>query len=103
MVSDPGSLKYILNSPHFEYGPALANIVPILHGEKSVAAAKGKLSYTHVYDMHMEGSDFVTGEYRKKIRAALNVGFTAAAVRSYRPVFEKAAQAVRLIFRNNCD
>jgi cytochrome P450 len=51
----------------------------------------------------MHGLDFITGEYRKKLRAALNVGFTTAAVRNYRPVFEKAAQAVRLIFRNNCD
>ncbi|KAJ7856433.1 cytochrome P450, partial [Mycena leptocephala] len=78
MVSDPGSLQYILNSPHFEYGPAVENAVRILHRKESIAAAK----------------DFITGEYRKKLRAALNVGFTVAAVRNYRPVFEKAAQAL---------
>ncbi|KAF7345715.1 Cytochrome P450 [Mycena venus] len=33
-------------------------------------------------------------EDHKRIRTALNVGFTAAAVRNYIPVFEKAAQAV---------
>ncbi|KAJ7889406.1 hypothetical protein B0H13DRAFT_1888032 [Mycena leptocephala] len=78
MVSDAGSLQYILNSPHFEYGPAVENAVRILHRKESIAAAK----------------DFITGEYRKKLCAALNVGFTAAAVRNYRPVFEKAAQAL---------
>jgi cytochrome P450 len=28
----------------------------------------------------------------KRIRAALNIGFTAAAIRNYIPIFEKAAQ-----------
>ncbi|KAJ7847387.1 cytochrome P450 [Mycena leptocephala] len=46
----------------------------MLHRKESVVAAKG--------------------DYRKKVRAALNVGFTAAAVRNYQPVFEEAAQAL---------
>jgi hypothetical protein len=101
MVSDPGSLQYILNNPHFEYGPALEKAVQMLHRKESVVAAKGLLSYTPLY--MQPGSDFVTGDYRKKVRAALNSGFTAAAVRNYRPVFEKAAQAARLIFLDNCE
>ncbi|KAJ7934335.1 cytochrome P450 [Mycena leptocephala] len=36
MVSDPVSLQYILNSPHFAFGPNLENLVHLLHGKKSI-------------------------------------------------------------------
>jgi cytochrome P450 len=32
------------------------------------------------------------GEEHRRLRMALNVGFTASAVRKYRPAFEKIAQ-----------
>jgi hypothetical protein len=34
------------------------------------------------------------GDEHRRIRAGLNVGFTATAVRNYQPVFEKVAEAV---------
>jgi len=74
MVSDTAALQYILNSPYFGFGPNIHNLVELLHGEKSVMALKG--------DDH------------KRLRAALNVGFTAAAVRNYLPIFQKAAHTV---------
>ncbi|KAJ7864555.1 hypothetical protein B0H13DRAFT_2563625 [Mycena leptocephala] len=74
MVSDPMSLKYILNSQHFGLGPNTEKIVHLVHGPKAIMA--------------------VNEEDHKRYRAALNIGFTAAAVRNYLPVFEKAAQTL---------
>jgi hypothetical protein len=48
MVSDPGSLQYILNSPHFEYGTALENATQILLRKEGLVAAKGMLSHMHL-------------------------------------------------------
>lgn len=39
--------------------------------------------------------DSATGETHKRLRNEFNMGFTAARVRSYYPIFEKVAQAVR--------
>ncbi|KAJ7860042.1 cytochrome P450 [Mycena leptocephala] len=44
MVSDPGSLQYILNSPHFEYGTALENATQILLRKEGLVAAKAQTS-----------------------------------------------------------
>lgn len=74
MISDPVSLQYILNSPHFGFGPNSENSIHLLYGTKSMMC--------------------VDDEDHKRIRAALNVGFTAAAVRTYLPVFEKAARGL---------
>ncbi|KAF7336316.1 Cytochrome P450 [Mycena venus] len=74
MISDPVSLQYILNSPHFKFGPTSENAIHLLFGIDSIMG--------------------VNAEDHKRIRAALNVGFTAAAVRDYIPVFEKAAQTL---------
>ncbi|KAJ7864563.1 cytochrome P450 [Mycena leptocephala] len=74
MVSDPMSLKYILNSQHFGFGPNMERIVHLVHGPKAIMA--------------------VNEEDHKRFRTALNVGFTAAAVRNYLPVLEKAAQTL---------
>ncbi|KAF7356160.1 Cytochrome P450 [Mycena venus] len=72
MISDPVSLQYILNSPHFKFGPTMENGIHLLFGIDSIIG--------------------VNEEDHKRIRAALSVGFTAAAVRDYIPVFVKAAQ-----------
>ncbi|KAF7356162.1 Cytochrome P450 [Mycena venus] len=74
MISDPVSLQYILNSPHFKFGPTVENAIHVLYGTDSIMG--------------------VNEEDHKRIRAALNVGYTAAAVRDYIPVFEKAAQTL---------
>ncbi|KAJ6571211.1 cytochrome P450, partial [Mycena capillaripes] len=75
MVSDPGALQYILNSPIFWRAPIFEGTVNLLLGGKSVIAARG--------DEH------------RRLRSALNVGFTAVAVRNYEPVFQKVAAMVR--------
>ncbi|KAJ7882289.1 cytochrome P450 [Mycena leptocephala] len=72
MISDPAALKYILNSPHFRLGPLRDSTAHLLFGDKSVVT--------------------VNEHAHKRLRAALNVGFTAAAVRNHLPVFEKVAQ-----------
>ncbi|KAJ6571230.1 cytochrome P450 [Mycena capillaripes] len=74
MVSDPGALQYILNSPTFCRAPVLDGLIKLAFGGKSVIAARG--------DEH------------RRLRSALNVGFTAAAVRNYEPVFQKVAVRV---------
>ncbi|KAJ7244503.1 cytochrome P450 [Mycena rebaudengoi] len=74
MVSDPMALKCILNSPDFELGPLLEAWVNGVCGETAVMARKG--------------------QDHQQLRAALSVGFTAAAVRQYQPVFEKVAQTI---------
>ncbi|KAJ7018930.1 cytochrome P450 [Mycena alexandri] len=71
MVADPAALHYIVNSPHFKFSPMLENLAYLLYGPKSLVS--------------------VPVEEHKSLRAALNVGFTAAAVRSYHSIFEKAA------------
>ncbi|KAJ6529787.1 cytochrome P450 [Mycena capillaripes] len=74
MVSDPTALQYILNSSHFQLTPNQEILAYFLYGKKSVLGSSGK-------------------DY-KRLRAALNPGFSAAAVRNYRPIFEKAAHTL---------
>ncbi|KAJ7828948.1 cytochrome P450 [Mycena olivaceomarginata] len=70
MISDPAALQYVLNSPHFKFGPGLENVCHLMYGKGSVMCA----------DV----------EEHKRLRAGLNIGFSAATVRNYIPVFEKA-------------
>ncbi|KAJ7843789.1 cytochrome P450, partial [Mycena olivaceomarginata] len=74
MISDPVALQYILNSPQFKIGPGLFNLVVLLYGKGNIAC--------------------VSEQDHKRIRAALNIGFTAGAIRNYIPIFEKAAQMI---------
>ncbi|KAJ6523456.1 cytochrome P450 [Mycena vulgaris] len=74
IVSDPTALQYILNSPNFFLGPTLGAVVNLMFGERSVIFAR--------WDEH------------RRLRAALNVGFTAAAVRNCLPVFRKVAETI---------
>ncbi|KAJ6467372.1 cytochrome P450 [Mycena sanguinolenta] len=72
MISDPVAIQYILNTPHFEHGPVLENVIDMLFGEKSLVAAKGE---TH-----------------RRLRSAMNAGFTAGGVRGFQPVLLRAVQ-----------
>ncbi|KAJ7843790.1 hypothetical protein B0H14DRAFT_3868495 [Mycena olivaceomarginata] len=72
MISDPVALQYILNSPQFKLGPGLENLVHLLYPKGSIMS--------------------LTTEDHKRIGAALGVSFTAAAIRNYMPIFERAAQ-----------
>ncbi|KAJ6489896.1 cytochrome P450 [Mycena sanguinolenta] len=74
MVADPLALQYIVNSPSFYRSPTKDNIAYLLFGERSVITA--------------------TGHEHRRLRTALNVGFTTAAVRSYHPAFQKAAEMI---------
>ncbi|KAJ7277659.1 cytochrome P450 [Mycena rebaudengoi] len=74
IVSDPTALQYILNSPNFFLGPTLGAVVNLMFGERSVICAQ--------WDEH------------RRLRAALNVGFTATAVRNCLPVFRKVAETI---------
>jgi cytochrome P450 len=94
MVSDPAGMQYILNSPHFSIAPTLQTLADMLYGEKSVIGNKGTsllhlLNWGHRPSQHR----FTTGDHRR-LKTALKVGFTAAAVRSYQPIFQKVAQTV---------
>ncbi|KAJ7673934.1 cytochrome P450 [Mycena polygramma] len=71
MISDPLALQHILNSPCFGHGPTAENVMDLILDHKAITAAKGE---TH-----------------KRLRAALNTGFTASAVRNYGPIFERVA------------
>ncbi|KAJ6517889.1 cytochrome P450 [Mycena vitilis] len=79
MIGDPVALQYLLNNPEvFFRAPVVNGMVTSLVGKKSVMVARG--------DEH------------RRLRAALNVGFTSAAVRSYQTVFENAAEMVSDLF-----
>ncbi|KAJ7801618.1 hypothetical protein B0H13DRAFT_669036 [Mycena leptocephala] len=82
MISDPAGLKYVLNSQHFRRGPFKDSTAHLLYGDKSVVTV----------DEHAH----------KRLSAALNVGFTATAVRKHLPVFEKVARMVgSFLFTNS--
>ncbi|KAF7358155.1 Cytochrome P450 [Mycena venus] len=72
MVSDPLALQAILNSPNFVRIGMFDILMRLLFGEEAVICANG--------DQH------------RRIRAAMNIGFTAAAVRTYKAVFDKVAE-----------
>jgi cytochrome P450 len=91
MVADPVALQYVLNSPKFCRAPITDNIAFLLFGEKSVFTARGKF-FAQEYWWYI---DLCLGNEHRRLRSALNVGFTAAAVRSYQPVFRKVAEMVR--------
>ncbi|KAJ7841213.1 cytochrome P450 [Mycena olivaceomarginata] len=73
-VADPIALQYILNSPQFPHGPTQKNGIDLVFPNKCVMNNHG--------DTH------------KRLRAAMNVGFTSAAVRNFLPIFERVAQTM---------
>ncbi|KAJ7924078.1 cytochrome P450 [Mycena leptocephala] len=60
MVSDPLAFQYVLNSAQFVHGPIVENFSHLLYGKRNISAVRG--------DAH------------KRLRAALNTGFTTAAL-----------------------
>ncbi|KAF8172535.1 cytochrome P450 [Mycena galopus ATCC 62051] len=80
MVADPLAMQYILNSGKFRRDVVPDNMIRLLFGEGSVVVARGS-------------------EHRR-LRSALNVGFTPAAVRSYQPVFKRVAETISDQFEN---
>ncbi|KAJ6506163.1 hypothetical protein C8R47DRAFT_1101439 [Mycena vitilis] len=74
MVFDPVALQYLINSPTFARGPVLDGLLSVIFTRKSILTAKG--------DEH------------RRLRSALNVGFTVAAVRDYQSIFENVAESV---------
>ncbi|KAK6967069.1 cytochrome P450 [Favolaschia claudopus] len=75
VVADPAAMQYILNTPaHFRFSPSFDHSVRLLYPEQSVIRAHG--------------------EDHQRLRTALNPGFSAAAVRSYLPIFLRAAQSL---------
>ncbi|KAJ6477923.1 cytochrome P450 [Mycena vitilis] len=76
MVADPAALQHILNSSTFSRSPAVDNTAELMFGEKSVLTAK---AHEH-----------------RRLRSALNVGFTPSAVRRYHNVFKKTAEMASL-------
>ncbi|KAJ7617902.1 cytochrome P450 [Roridomyces roridus] len=71
VISDPTALQYITNSGDFQQGPLLA------------------VTRTWLYEP--KGVVFLQGEEHARLRAALNVGFSASAVRRCRPIFDGIA------------
>ncbi|KAF7333209.1 Cytochrome P450 [Mycena sanguinolenta] len=72
MVADAVAMQYILNSPNFRRSFTDDNARNLVFGEKNFLVLRGS-------------------EHRR-IRSALNTGFTAAAVRSYHAVFKVVAE-----------
>ncbi|KAF8204216.1 cytochrome P450 [Mycena galopus ATCC 62051] len=71
MVSDPVALQHIMNNHSFVRAPAQVQKGKLIFGERSVYCAEG--------DDH------------RRVRAALNPGFTPALVKSFAPIFSDAA------------
>ncbi|KAJ6557041.1 cytochrome P450 [Mycena vulgaris] len=82
MISDPLAFQYILNSAQFAHGPIIENFVHLLYGKRSLSA---------YWDVDCDNT---IGDTHKRLRAALNTGFSAGAVKNYQPIFEKMAQAL---------
>ncbi|KAJ7926314.1 cytochrome P450 [Mycena leptocephala] len=71
IISDPVAIQYILNTTNFDHAPIFHHTIYLAEGGQSLS--------------------YVQGNTHKRLRAAMNVGFNAAAVRKYQPVFENLA------------
>ncbi|KAJ7635117.1 cytochrome P450 [Roridomyces roridus] len=74
MLSDSGALQSIIGSTKFEHTPVFHNMVKLLSDEESLSVVKG--------------------ERHRRLRAALNPRFSAAAVRQCEPTMQRAAQTI---------
>ncbi|KAJ7895388.1 cytochrome P450 [Mycena leptocephala] len=81
LVADPLALQYVLNSPTFERGGVTDVLLKLWFAEKAMITLQGKFCLSFRRD-------------HRRMRAALNFGFSAAAVRSYQAVFARAAEMV---------
>ncbi|KAJ7470221.1 cytochrome P450 [Mycena galericulata] len=82
VVSDPQALKYILNNPAIIHSPNNAKTFPVLFGEESVAS--------------------VHAENHRRLRAAMNAGFSGSGVRNFLPVFVDVAKKMISEWENAC-
>ncbi|KAJ7506145.1 cytochrome P450 [Mycena galericulata] len=81
IVSDPLALQSIKDSPHFKYTSIVDNMLFLMNSNSSVIVAQGQA--------------------HKRLRAAMNPGFTAAAVRKYQHLFESAADMIAQQLENS--
>jgi hypothetical protein len=68
-------------------------ILNLLYRERSVIGAQGTFLWP-VHITNIELGVMYAGAEHRRIRTALNAGFTATAVREYEPVFQKVAESV---------
>ncbi|KAJ7852138.1 cytochrome P450 [Mycena leptocephala] len=80
VVSDPQASKYILNNPAIIHSPNNARTFPVVFGEESVAC--------------------VHGENHRRLRAAMNAGFSGNGVRNFLPVFVDVAKKMTSEWEN---
>ncbi|KAJ7479483.1 cytochrome P450 [Mycena latifolia] len=90
MVSDPLAMQYILNSSHFYRSPIRDTLAYSLFGRGSLITARGM--FCSDPGGCADANIGLTGEEHRRLRAALSVGFSTAAVRGYQPVFQKVAE-----------
>ncbi|KAJ7830178.1 cytochrome P450 [Mycena olivaceomarginata] len=76
VVSDLLACQHILKSPHFALSPTLDNQLRLAVGDGTMIRMRGK---TH-----------------QRLRNGLNPGFTAAAARSFQPIFDNITQELEL-------
>ncbi|KAF7375809.1 Cytochrome P450 [Mycena sanguinolenta] len=74
MVADAVAIQYILNNPNFRRSYTEDNARNLISGDKALNVLKGN--------------------DHRRIRSALNIGFTAAAVRSYYAIFKVVAEQI---------
>ncbi|KAJ7224537.1 cytochrome P450, partial [Mycena pura] len=75
MVSDPRAVQHLLNNVDtFRNSPLIERVLYALDGPKGV--------------------QYVQGEEHRRLRTALNVAFTASAVRQYQELFENVARKI---------
>jgi cytochrome P450 len=90
VVSDPLSLQFILNGSCFKRSPALTKLLGIIYGKRTVINLDGMSStWTALSPLNT-----VPDDGHRRIRAGLNPGFTASAVRKFTPIFQRAAETV---------
>ncbi|KAK7064998.1 cytochrome P450 [Favolaschia claudopus] len=74
MISDTAALQRMVNREYFKLGPSIGNASRLIYNPNAVL--------------------LVEEREHKRVRTPLNAGFTAAAVRSYIPIFERVAQTL---------
>ncbi|KAJ7743667.1 cytochrome P450 [Mycena olivaceomarginata] len=77
VVSDLLACQHILKSPHFALSPTAENTLRLVVGDGTILRMRGKA--------------------HQRLRNGFNPGFTAAAARSFQPIFDNVAQAASFI------
>ncbi|KAF7296162.1 hypothetical protein HMN09_01084600 [Mycena chlorophos] len=74
VISDPLALQFVLNGEDFTFAPARQTFISWIFGERGILAQHGSA--------------------HRNLRSVLNIGFTAAAVRSYLPSFRQLSEVL---------